>query len=256
MAKIGRALLNYTLLSPVQTRRWMKPMAFTTDPMVSIGAPWEIFRIPYANRTLDLYTKNGGYRGYAAEWILIPDFDFGFSILTASALEPSPGGSLVYYIIDMVANMVLPELEIIAREQSNASFAGYYSSTQVNSSITIVVDDKPGLLVTQWVSNSTDLLQNYKMIAGGSDSTIEYRLQPNGLYTGCQVGFSGLWVPTSPKNGPGPLSLGCIVTWGGAEQMTVGNVGLDQFVFRVDESIGKARKVEQKALRITLDRSK
>ncbi len=44
LAKFGRAVLGSRQLSPAQTRRWMKPVSHTADPLTSIGAPWEISR--------------------------------------------------------------------------------------------------------------------------------------------------------------------------------------------------------------------
>lgn len=43
---IGQAILNSTLLSPAQTRRWMKPSTFTANDDMLVGSPWEIFKAP------------------------------------------------------------------------------------------------------------------------------------------------------------------------------------------------------------------
>ena len=86
ISKLGRAILQSTLLSKAQTRRWMKPVSHTADIAISVGAPWEIHRVvvPSTKRVVDLYTKSGGIGAYTSKLILIPDFDVGFSILAAS----------------------------------------------------------------------------------------------------------------------------------------------------------------------------
>jgi hypothetical protein len=38
---LGRSILASTLLKPALTCRWMKPRAFTSDPFLSVGAPWK-----------------------------------------------------------------------------------------------------------------------------------------------------------------------------------------------------------------------
>ena len=43
---IGKSILNSTLLTPAQTRKWLKPLSFTADPHVAVGAPWEIAAPP------------------------------------------------------------------------------------------------------------------------------------------------------------------------------------------------------------------
>lgn len=72
------------------TRRWMKPVTFTANPNVSVGAPWEIVRAP-SNRTSFIYAKLGDVISYSTIMGLIPDYDVGFTILLAGA---QPGFAL------------------------------------------------------------------------------------------------------------------------------------------------------------------
>jgi hypothetical protein len=138
---------------------------------MSVGPPWEIFRVQIGGRTVDLYGKNGGYGAYATELVLVPDFNFGFSILSASTLGQETIGPPLYFIMDMIASTVLLELENVARDQANATFAGHYVASNFNSSLTITVDDQPGLHVSQWVSNSTQFLQTLGTLTGGTPGT-------------------------------------------------------------------------------------
>lgn len=56
---VGRSILSSTLLTAAQTRRWLKPLTFTSDTNVSVGAPWEIVRAPGLTHSSYLYTKSG-----------------------------------------------------------------------------------------------------------------------------------------------------------------------------------------------------
>lgn len=42
MVKAGQAILGSKLLTPAQTRRWLKPMSQTGVLSSAVGAPWEI----------------------------------------------------------------------------------------------------------------------------------------------------------------------------------------------------------------------
>lgn len=234
----------------------MKPVTFTSDPLVGVGAPWEIFRteIGIGNRTIDLYTKQGGIGFYSALIILIPDFDMGFSILTASEGTELADSQVVYLIADMIAESILPALDEIAKIQAQENFAGHYAASYLNSSLTITVDDQPGLRVTNWISNDTDLLA----IIGGSGSSadVDFRIQPNQLYTigSNEVGFTGWWqvVPTSVFTGP--FSVKCL-GWSAVDAAVYGNVGVEDYVFKVHET-GKATELRLRALRVELERER
>lgn len=229
---------------------------------MALGAPWEIFRTRAAGgRIIDMYTKNGGWGAYATVLVLLPDFDVGFSILTASsALVEMP--VMVYMLSDMLSAAALPALEDLARRQAEARFAGHYalSSTSAqhnqNSSLTVSTDDQAGLRVTHWISNGTDFLAQ---LAGGDEALVggayvDFRLYPNRLYVGDkQVGFTANWQTMPQPVYAGPLDLNCI-SWGGLNAATHGNVGLAQFVFDVDPTKDVVVAVQPKALRVSLSR--
>lgn len=246
VATIGKAILNSTLLSKAQTRRWIKPSTFTSDLNVGIGAPWEIYRAQVGGRTVDLYTKNGGAEYYATILVLVPDFDFGFSILSASEAGESVTARLVYFIAEIVSSTILPVLEKVAKDQAEANFAGHYSASNLNSSFTIITDDQPGLRVTDWVSNGTEFLANI-------GTHVDFRIQPNQLYSGNKAGFTGLFQELPAPIYSGPFDLNCL-GWAGVDRLAYGNVGLDQVVFEIDPTTGKAISVQPRALRITLEK--
>lgn len=79
LARFGVAILNSTLLSPLATRKWMKPTSHTASLTYSVGAPWEITRYVHpegtasAGKVTDLYTKLGDSGYYNGHMVLIPE---------------------------------------------------------------------------------------------------------------------------------------------------------------------------------------
>ncbi|KAL9072961.1 MAG: hypothetical protein Q9157_004912 [Trypethelium eluteriae] len=181
--------------SPAQTRRWMKPVTFTAGINMAVGAPWEIYRAQVGGRTVDLYTKDGGWGAYATLLVLVPDFKFGFSILTANLIGSNVGAKNVYFIAEMLGSSILPALENVARQQANATFAGHYTSiaSGLNSSLTVLVDIQPALRVENWVSNGTKIFEEVIGLDSTSGDYIDFRIQPNNLYSGNEVGFTRAW---------------------------------------------------------------
>ncbi|TAQ86534.1 hypothetical protein B7494_g5150 [Chlorociboria aeruginascens] len=113
--------------------------------------------IPPNDRVLDLYTKTGDLPGCSTILALIPDWDLRFTIFSAGD-EPH---SIVAALTNLIGELFLPAVEIAAREEAVRDFARSHISSDeaLNSSITNSTDDsKPGLGVTSWISNGTDIL--------------------------------------------------------------------------------------------------
>ncbi|KAL8641209.1 MAG: hypothetical protein Q9226_008662 [Calogaya cf. arnoldii] len=164
LAKWGIALLNSTLLPPEQTRRWMKPVTFTANLQYGIGRPWEIYRYVHepSGIVTDIYTKGGDSGAYGGYIVLLPDFNAGFSILGASSL---PERGLVTPILADLITEIIPALLRQAEAEANADFAGTYTACNqgLNTTLTISLnetdsDAKPGLVLTSFISNGTDVL--------------------------------------------------------------------------------------------------
>jgi CubicO group peptidase (beta-lactamase class C family) len=85
LVKLGQSIMNHTLLSPTDTRRWLKPLSHTACLRYSVGMPWEIYRRPpLPNGTLhsvDLFNKAGDIGLYHANFALIPAYSVGYTLL-------------------------------------------------------------------------------------------------------------------------------------------------------------------------------
>ncbi|KAI3316858.1 beta-lactamase/transpeptidase-like protein [Xylariaceae sp. AK1471] len=262
ISTLGRAIFRNTLLSAAQTRRWLKPAATTADIYEGISYPWGYRRIPLGaagsgleNRIVDAYSKAGSINAYASLLVLLPDYDVGFGALLAGGWP----GNANWDMADVIGPILLPALEVAAREQADALYAGTYSSG--SSSIELSTDpSKPGIGIDRWVSNGTDMIPiairytlNYN-VTGPS-----LRLFPTGLEsTGNggkdkKVAFKAMIENTdAPDRRDKMFSTNC-GTWVSQTAAVYADYPLDQFVFTIG-SDGKVQSVQPLALRTTLSK--
>ncbi|KAF2176034.1 beta-lactamase/transpeptidase-like protein [Zopfia rhizophila CBS 207.26] len=156
ISTLGRSILNSTLLPINTTRAWLKPTAFTSSLYGAVGRPWEIYRAilaaESANRIVDIFTKAGDLGLYHSILALMPDYNVSYTVLA--------GGQESHSWVDgLMADIVLPALEIVAQEETDAIYAGLYETTNsLNSSTTFTTDAaKPGLGIQNWINNGTNM---------------------------------------------------------------------------------------------------
>lgn len=248
LRKLGIFILNSTLLSPAQTRRWMKPASFTSNPNNFVGTPWEIYRAP-VDRLSFIYSKSGDIGVYSSIVALLPDYDVGFSILAA--------GKGAHYnvaiLADIVAQAMCPALETSAKAEARSAYSGTYTVPgSTMSSITVIVDSGPGLSITNWTSegqNVFPLLADLSCAESSEGLTV--RLYPSGLKitkggkTAATAWRAVRQVLPQPLD-PGAFSQNCD-TWVAVDDIVYGIFGLDEFVFKLNEN-GKATSIVPKVL--------
>ncbi|KAI9847188.1 MAG: hypothetical protein M1837_003051 [Sclerophora amabilis] len=261
LRKLGISILNSTLLPPTQTRRWMKPVSFTSDPNWAVGAPWEITRVPTTdNRAVWAYTKSGQIGLYRSLVVLLPEWNVGYTVLGAGTGCTNSVNNLGR----VVAAIITPALEQAAKNEAKEIFAGSYSTkdmtASIQSSITIEVGDdrKPGLEVTRWEYNGMDAFALITALVGadpGDRDKVSIRLYPMGLnsYNGAdgikKSGFRALYGVSDPD---APGADDC-TSWMAVDALEYGAIGVDNFLF----GIGKdeiATSIEPRALRSILYR--
>ncbi|KAK0727547.1 beta-lactamase/transpeptidase-like protein [Lasiosphaeria miniovina] len=129
LSSLGRAVMRSTLLKPAMTRRWLKPAAFTSDPVAAVGMPWGIRQLglskdqPY--QFVHTFNKAGSLGAYSSLLAIIPELDIGFTIMAAG--DPPPG--LAMDIADTLTRTYLPTMAYVARTQAKATFGGRYRHT-------------------------------------------------------------------------------------------------------------------------------
>lgn len=250
MATFGRAVLSSALVDSAGTRRWLKPVAHTSSLQHSVGAPWEIYTF-LTPRRIDLYTKAGDLGLYSSSIALSPDHNAGFTVLVAGGNSHA----MTSTIGEMVADIMLPALDEVAKNQALKRFGGTYALIGgfSNSSITITGDDGAGLVVSAWTSNSVDMIESLMTLQGVTDgSAIRIRLQPSGLETPGRITFLAVIYSLDVSEDSGPL-VGSCFSWMLLDSMVYGNVGLPEFEFALDHD-GDATNLSLRALRVTLPR--
>ncbi|KAL9633606.1 MAG: hypothetical protein Q9204_003327 [Flavoplaca sp. TL-2023a] len=256
LAKWGTAILNSTLLPEVRTRQWMKPVTFDAGLQYGIGRPWEILRYLHepSGIVTDIYTKSGDSGAYGGYIALIPNFGVGFTVLGTSSL---PYRTFVTPILaDLITETIIPALLCQAEAEANANFAGTYTAAgqDLNTTLTISLNEteaaKPGLVLTSFISNGTDVLTARAF--GGRDPV---RLLPSVQSAATkQVAFRTSPVRTG-TGVPGLFSggLGEAFDWFAGDSGTYGGLAVGLFVFELGED-GTARSVEAKGWRVKLER--
>ncbi|EPS35832.1 hypothetical protein H072_10746 [Dactylellina haptotyla CBS 200.50] len=251
LLEFGRGILTNKLLSPAATRAWLKPRTHTSSLGLSVGAPWEIGRttsLTSDGRVIDVYTKNGGLGGYNTLFLLLPDYDLVLSLVMGGE-SSSLGIELV--IASQVLTNLVPAIEAAGKADAIQQFAGQYIDKASNSSISLKVDDGPGLLVQSWYSLGKDVLASYADIvanspggafsAGSAQEYLSIRLYPTGLQEGKIASWRAVYDSTAPdsvKDQSAGLFIiqGLCQTWSSLDNVVYGLRALDHFIFETNGS--------------------
>ncbi|KAL7629769.1 hypothetical protein AAE478_001292 [Parahypoxylon ruwenzoriense] len=259
LSALGRAILSNKLLSPVTTRRWLKPFAFSADPRAMVGMPWGARRINLEDtyRYTTAFNKAGNIGDYSALLAVLPDFDIGISILLAGELP----GNAAFGLADIIGEPLLPAIEEAARAEAGAIYNGHYVSPDksINSSMTITTDKLPGLSISQWFSNGTDfawistVLQNQYYPV-----TPRIRLYPSGLEGpgadgGKRIVFKAMFEDADAPRGDNKMFSTECGTWVSIESVIYGSAAMDELIFNLDSS-GKVVSITSPSLRVTLNK--
>ncbi|KAG5808095.1 hypothetical protein H9Q71_007340 [Fusarium xylarioides] len=229
LRKIGQSILTYEMLSPSQTRRWMKPVSFTADPQVAIGAPWEIARVPSTNRASWMYTKGGKLRMYSSLMALLPDWGVGLTVLAAGTDAPG----VVGMIPGAIVSKLVPALEKAAKRQARQSYSGRYGDERNGMTIT-VQDSLPGLGVTSWFVDGRDMFISIRLMVSESSTgsgNVSMRLYPTGLQTQTDgnARLESWRAVYEIIDAASPSSPYC-ASWFAVDSVTYGGVSIDEFV--------------------------
>ncbi|KAI1458684.1 beta-lactamase/transpeptidase-like protein [Annulohypoxylon moriforme] len=266
LSRLGRAILRSTLLPPTMTRRWLKPVVFSSDPKSGVGMPWGVRALPLSPdmpyQFATTFNKAGTLGKYDALLAIIPDFNIGFSVLAAG----DGLGGVAMTIADMLSNIYLPTMVNAARTQAKEVYSGTYKSPDptINSTLSVVADDQtPGLSLSSWISNGTNLMWYSVALSQGVQKDYwekvqpSVRLYPTGLWDaapdgGKRVAFKAVFEDLSLPNVSKPFTTDC-VSWVTGSGILYGSRPLDQFIFNINAA-GNVTSVENGALRNKLDK--
>ncbi|KAF2797455.1 beta-lactamase/transpeptidase-like protein [Melanomma pulvis-pyrius CBS 109.77] len=189
-------LLRYILThynSITHAANWVHPVSPSNGLHSFYGMPWEIFHtdriLEKSQRTVKFITKSGGLPGYTSIIITVPEYDLGFTILLAGNFD------LFEKIREAVTVTVVRAAEQVVIKQLQKRYAGTYASPnpELNSSMTLVADHR-GLVVTEFISNATDVMATDLLLAFGRKSEDFYvQLVPTLLYRNETAQSGELW---------------------------------------------------------------
>ncbi|KAL8634926.1 MAG: hypothetical protein Q9228_007531 [Teloschistes exilis] len=271
LAKLGTALLSSTLLPSSQTRKWMKQISHTANLQYAVGRPWEIYRYihPASGQITDIYTKSGSSGAYGGYIILIPDYDAGFSILGTSSL---PEAIFVTALLtDIITETMMPAFLAQAEEEAERIYAGIYTSSSEDLNTTLALsldrtspDGKAGLVITEFISNGTDVLaldilaggpvRLLPTISGPSPIAVTHTNSTNSCPEKREIAFrTSPYRPQNPEGGLFSGLLSIAADWVFTDKETYGGVGLGLFVFEIGET-GVAEGVRAEGWRVRLEK--
>lgn len=265
MLLLAEGILANKFLTPVETRKWMKPEANTASWGYQVGGPWEILRsdnITSDARLIDVYSKSGDLGLYHSQTVMIPDYDIVISIMTGGR-EASKDAFVTAQILSAVIQTLLPAIEAAGREDAKTTYGGTYEDKETNSSITFAQDSGPGFKIKSWQMRGFDVLNhigsyNFNALESGASTKTAYvdaRVYPSNLETKGQMAWRAVFDKTPPANNTESekeifFKDGTCQTWFQQDRMVYNYLPLDLFVFMSSED--GVESVKSPAFNITL----
>ncbi|ENH69818.1 Beta-lactamase-like protein 2 [Fusarium oxysporum f. sp. cubense race 1] len=250
----GDAVLKSKLLSPAETRKWLKPATSTSSRGILLGEPWEIFRADNVTKDghlIEFYTKAGDITTYHSLMVLIPDYNLTVTLFNAG---PEVTGGLLQTLFTEIAKELLPAVEEAGKDESAKIYGGTYIDDKTNSTLTLSVDDEPGFHITNWTVRGID-------IAGTPPGQVRFRLYPTGLQSDTESSWRMMFTAGSEQDNEDTNALlawpdGNCNTWASLDRIVYQLLSHDHFVF-TESGKGSDRTVEKLELvgyRVTMDK--
>ncbi|KAJ4258870.1 hypothetical protein NW762_007957 [Fusarium torreyae] len=235
LRRIGQSILSYEMLSPSRTRRGLKPLTFTADPNLAVGAPWEIARAPSTTKRSNwIYTKGGDLGMYKSLVSLMPDWGIGITILAAG----SDVSELFNAVTGQITSELVASLEKAAKHQAIPTYNGLYGDKKSNVTLS-VQKDLPGLAVTSWFFKERDMFDWVRFLVTGSQTgpgNVSMRLYPTGLQErGKGKNSRESWRAVYEILDDGTPSSPYCAPWFGVDSVTYGGVSVDEFVIDLSQ---------------------
>ncbi|KAJ0308858.1 hypothetical protein COL5a_011277 [Colletotrichum fioriniae] len=256
MLTFGTAILSDKV--GIDTGSWLKPRAFTSSRGYSIGAPWEIWTTSTlldSSVPVSIYTKSGDLGLYTNVLLLIPDYDLVISILTAGA-EAAGTFQFPSQVISPVIQALVPALEKANKEHAAANFAGEYIDKETNSTLTLSIDDGPGLSLTNYTVRGFDVLSHIPSYGVGSKIqafNVSGRVYPTNIREGEQWSWRAVYKNHDEPDVGDKLVYpdGDCQTWGLIDRKTYNYLALDDFTITTAED-GSAKSISPRPFGVTL----
>ncbi|KAJ9609742.1 hypothetical protein H2200_006070 [Cladophialophora chaetospira] len=231
---------------------WL-PLPSTIGVGSYYGMPWETLRtdkILDGGRTVTFFTKGGGLPGYSTMILVVPQYDLGITIFAAGDTD------LLSDLLKMVVERVIEAADKLAGRQVDERYAGTYTAdpNKLNSSVTLSYSSTHGLEITNWISNSTDML---KVISQGSQlpptQKFHAQLISTGLHRHEKTKKGELWRLVVSLEEPAAPSVWDDLCTGDVDTAIYAGKPLNELAFwDKDEKSGRFYQLELTAFRVNL----
>ncbi|KAL0933601.1 beta-lactamase family protein [Colletotrichum truncatum] len=268
LSALAHGILSRTILSPTETREWLKPHSFVGSPYSFAGFPWEIYRppalVPEHPHQVTIYAKSGGAYGYRSQFAILDEYGIAVILLSAGDMAAVP------YIYDALLSTFVPAVDAIAREQADSLTGTFTSGTKTDGKGACVdatiVQDADSLLLSGLSRNGSDILSAitkiWTLTVGKHLTPINstFRLFPTEdarkdtldgktiLRESWRLWFSPVYGDASDLPGKGLGSHDC-TSWTLNDWIYYGSEPIDRFVFVRDAENGEVLGLEVPFLR-------
>ncbi|KAF4451531.1 Beta-lactamase-like protein 2 [Fusarium austroafricanum] len=264
LLKFMTGILDNKAMSASATRRWLKPNTFISTWAASVGSPWEIYRVDNLTsdgRIIDIYTKAGEISSYHSFMTMLPEFGLTISFLSAGP-EVSP--YLSYLTSLNIVEGLIPVMDMAARDEAKARFAGKYIDKKTGSEVILSLDQGPGLVLSNWTARKFDVLPNINRFQPGNyNSTADSGLKSLRMYpTGIENKARAAWRAVIPsitdeqaemlQNLTKVQGVTCI-TWHTQDRPSYNEFAIDHFEFKYGED-GSAVSIKSKMFDVEMTR--
>ncbi|KAK0716062.1 beta-lactamase/transpeptidase-like protein [Lasiosphaeris hirsuta] len=251
LALLGASILSSVLLPAAVTRRWLHPVAATSNLRNGVGRPWEIYHAGGAAiaPVVDIFLKAGEVGSYSSYFGLSPDVGGGFAIL---AYDESGRAADLNLHADVIADG-LGDLLALAAKEAVGRYAGTYGAGGDVVEFR-AAKDGPGFAVARLVVGGKDVRAEMAGAAGFKVEDLDLKVYPAMKYQGKEKGethqFVAVVQDTSALVDAGTPTC---ITWS-TVGASLGPGGVDRVLFELDGS-GIAASVRIPARGVILARA-
>lgn len=198
------------------------------------------------DRGMTIVTKGGALYGYYSHVILLPEYDFGITVLVSGDAQA------LRWLENQVLTATTRVVESMARSQIKERYAGKYQSSEINSSLALELNGSSGLVIDSWISNGTDFLTEYVSLHTGKRDFDQGRVQlvPAGV---SRSNGGEVWRASFVPNYRDIESVidGCMIN--DVDDLMYGDRSMQEFIFFKD-SRGQVSQVELAGFRAVLEK--
>lgn len=236
---------------------WFQPTSWSGGLRTFYGMPWEIYRLKTSelvggdsDRALTLITKGGGLPSYYSLVTMIPEYNFGVTVLVAGNLKA----------VENIAEIIIVEMAKLAEKMALKNLAENYAGRYVaegdeTSAVIIRVSKDNALHVDKFMSRGKDVMAVLKeFYADGGD--FELDLTPTLLYADQKAQKGEKWrvLPRKLQTGKDKKSIWNKFCISDVEIHMYGGIAVNEIIFWKDEN-GHVDEIELTAYRTKLKRA-